>query len=142
MHEPEEFEDLGLVDFLQFIEIFRSINWKHEANQAEWAKKASPTVTVTNQSDGCTLWVSAAIADSFLDANVESNERFNAGEQEPRFSVGMENPPKISNVMALDPHGIGDEFGLTVFATDPIEECFKWFFQEDYRSLYESYRWV
>ena len=142
MHAPDEVEEIGPVSFPEFIEIFRSINWRHEANQTEWALKASPTVAVTNQNDGCTLWVSAMIAGSFIDVDAEPDERFKVDKYEPWYSVGMNNPPEISNIVALDPHAIGDNLGFTAFTTERIEECFEWFFEEDYQSLYEMFRWV
>lgn len=82
------------------------------------------------------------MAGSFVDENAEPDKRSKEHSYEPRFSVGMMDPPKTSNVTALDPHGIGDEFGFTAFATEPVEECFEWFFEEDYQSLFESYRWA
>ena len=51
-HEPNEVEDLGPIDFPDFMAILRSIDWRHEANQAEWAMKVSPTIAVKNQNDG------------------------------------------------------------------------------------------
>ena len=141
-HEPDEVEDLGLVKFSEFIMIFRSIDWRHEANQAEWALKASPTLAATNQNDGCSLWVSSMIAGSYIDVDAEPDERFKVDRYEPWYSVGMKNPPDISNVIALDPHDLGDEFGFTAFAMQSVEECFERFFDEDYRSLYELFRWV
>ena len=141
-HEPNEVEDLGPVKYPEFIDVLRSIDWRHEANQAEWAMKASPTVAITNQNDECTLWVSAILAGSFIDVDAEPDERFRVDRYEPWYSVGMKNPPEISNVIALDPHDLGDEFGFTAFAPERIEECFEWFFNEDYQSLYELFRWV
>lgn len=141
-HEPVEVEDLGPVRFSEFVALFRGIDWRHEANQTEWALKASPTVAVTNQNDGCTLWVSAMIAGSFIDVDAEPDERFRVDKYEPWYSVGMNNPPEISNIVALDPHAIGDNLGFTAFTTERIEECFEWFFEEDYQSLYEMFRWV
>ncbi len=141
-HEPDEFEELGQIEFPGFLELLRSTNWRHEANQAEWALKASPTLAVTNQEDGCTLWVSAMIAGSFIDVDAEPDERFRVDKHEPWYSVGMNNPPNISNIVALDPHAAGDSPGFTAFTTEPVEECFEWFFGEDYRSLYEAFRWV
>ena len=141
-HDPDEVEELGQVEYPRFVEILRSINWRYEANQAEWAMKASPTVAVTNQKDGCTLWVSAMIAGSFIDVDAEPDERFKVDKYEPWYSVGMNNAPEISNIVALDPHAIGANLGFTAFTTERIEECFEWFFEEDYQSLYEMFRWV
>ena len=135
-------EDLGPVEYSEFTSILRSIDWRHEANQAEWAMKASPTVAVTNQNDGCTLWVSSMIAGSYIDVDAEPDERFKVDKYEPWYSVGMKDPPKFSNITALDPHGIGDDLGFTAFGTERVEECFEWFFEEDYQSLYELFRWV
>ena len=141
-HETDEVEDLGQIDFPGFMTVFRNIDWRHEANQAEWAKGASPTVAVTNQNDGCTLWVSAIIAGSFIDVDAEPDERLRVDRYEPWYSVGMKDPPEFSNITALDPHGVGDELGFTAFVTERVEECFEWFFEEDYQSLYEMFRWV
>ena len=141
-HEPDEVEDLGPVKYPEFIDVFRSIDWRHEANQAEWAMKASPTIAVTNQNDGCTLWASAIIAGSFIDVDAEPDERLRVDRYEPWYSVGMKDAPEFSNVTALDAHGIGDELGFTAFVTERVEECFEWFFEEDYQSLYELFRWV
>ena len=140
--EPNELEDLGQVNYLEFINIFRSIDWHYEANQAEWAMKASPTLAVTNRSDGFTFWVSGVVAGSIIDVDAEPDERFRVDRHEPWYTVGMKNPPEIGNVTALDPHAIGDNLGFTAFATERIEECFEWFFEEDYQSLYEMFRWV
>ena len=141
-HEPDDVEDLGPVKYPEFINVFRSIDWRYEANQAEWAMKASPTIAVTNQNDGCTLWVSAIIAGSCIDVDAEPDERFKVDKYEPWYSVGMKDPPEFSNITVLDPHAIGDEFGFTAWATERVEECFEWFFEEDYQSLYQLYRWV
>lgn len=141
-HEPNEAEDLGPVNFPEFIIVFRSIDWRHEANQAKWAMKAWPTVEVTNQIDGCTLWMSALLADSPIDVDAAPNERFKIDNYEPWYSVGLQDPPKFSNVTRLDPFGVGDDFGFTASATERIEECFELFFEEDYQSLYESFHWV
>jgi len=141
-HEPDEVEDLGPVNFPEFITVFRSIDWRHEANQAEWAMKASPTVAVTNQNDGCTLWVSSMIAGSYIDVDAEPDERFKVDRYEPWYSVGMKDTPEFSNITNLDPHATGDRFGFTAWATDHVEECFELFFEEDYQTLYELYRWV
>lgn len=141
-HDPEEMEELGKIDYPKFVELLRNIDWRHEANQAEWAMKASPTLAVTNQKNKCMLWVSAAIAGSFIDVDAEPDERFKVDRYEPWYSLGMNNPPEISNIVALDPHAIGDNLGFTAFTTERIEECFEWFFEEDYQSLYEVFRWV
>lgn len=141
-HQPNEVDDLGPINFPEFIVVFRSIDWRHEANQAKWAMKASPTISVTNQNDGCTLWMYAILAGSCIDVDAEPDERFKVDRYEPWYSVGMDDPPKFSNVTALDPHSTGDEFGFTAFITERVEECFEWFFEEDYQSLYESFRWV
>lgn len=141
-HDPNEVEELGQVDYPKFIELLRSINWRHEAKQADWAMKASPTLAVTNQKNGCTFWASGVIAGSFIDVDAEPDERFRVDKYEPWYSVGMNNPPDISNIVALDPHTIGDDLGFTVFTTERIEEYFAWFFEEDYQSLYEAFRWV
>ncbi len=141
-HEPDDVEDLGPVNFPEFISIFRSIDWRHEANKAEWALKATPTVAVKNQNDGCTLWVSSMIAGSYIDVDAEPDERFKVDKYEPWYSVGMKDPPEYSNITTLDPNAIGDSFGITTAALEPVEECFEWFFEEDYQSLYELFRWV
>lgn len=135
-------ENLGSLRYPEFISVFRRIDWGHEVIQAEWAKKASPTLAVTNQNDGCALWVSAAIAGSYIDVDAEADERFKVDKYEPWYSVGMTDPPKFSNVTALDAHSIGNEIGFTAFSTGCIEECFELFFEEDYQSLYELFRWV
>ena len=141
-HDPDEVEELGQVEYPRFVELLRSINWRHEANQAEWAMKASPTLAVTNQGDGCTLWVSGVVAGSIIDVDAEPDERFKVDRYEPWYSVGMKNPPEIANVTALDPHAVGDKFGFTAWATERVEECFELFFEEDYQTLYELYRWL
>ena len=141
-HDLDAVEELGQVDYPRFVEFLRSINWRHEANQAEWAMKASPTLAVTNQGDGCTLWVSGVVAGSIIDVDAEPDEQIRVDKYEPWYCVGMKNPPEFANVTALDPHAIGDDLGFTGFATERIEECFEWFFEEDYQSLYELFRWV
>ena len=140
--ESDEVEELGSVNFQEFLVIYRSIDWRHEANQAEWAMKAAPTVAVTNQNDACTLWVSSMIAGSYIDVDAEPDERFRVDKYEPWYSVGMKDPPEYSNITTLDPNAIGDRFGITARATENVEECFELFFEEDYQSLYEILRWV
>ena len=58
------------------------------------------------------------------------------------YSVGMKNPPEIRNITALEPHAIGDDLGFTTASADRVKECFEWFFEGDYQSLYELFRWV
>lgn len=82
------------------------------------------------------------IVGSFFDVDTEPDERFKVDRYKPCYSVGMTDPPEFSNITALDAHGIGDEFGFSAFVAESVEECFEWFFEEDYQSLYESYRWV
>ena len=107
-----------------------------------WAKKASPTVAVMNQNDQCTFWVSSVRAGSVINVDCEPNEQLRIDANEPWFSVGLENAPDIANVVAIDRDSVGDVLGFTTASLDTVEECFEWFFEEDYQSLYELFRWV
>ena len=82
------------------------------------------------------------IAGSHIDVDAEPDERFKVDRYEPWYTVGMINPPDYSNVTALDTPGIGEDLGFTAFTTERVEECFGWFFEGDYKSLYELFRWI
>jgi hypothetical protein len=141
-HSFEESETIGFVNFEEFLDIFRRIDWRHEANQAEWANKASPNLAVTNQKDDCMLYVASRVTGYFIDVDADPDVRFRADKHAPAFSIGMKNPPGVSNIVALDVRGIDDDLGFFTFSPKPVEECFEWFFNEDYRSLYARFRWV
>ena len=88
------------------------------------------------------LYVASRIVGYYIDVEADPDERFRADKFAPAFSVGMRNPPDLPNVVALDIHGLGDDVGFFTFSPKPVEECFGWFFNEDYRSLFEKFRWV
>ena len=110
--------------------------------QSEWAIKASPTIAVPNQDDGCTFCVSGISAESFIDVDADPDEKCRLDAYEPWYSVRMENPPEIRNITALDPRGIGDDLSYTTASADYVKECFKRFFEGDHQSLHELFRWV
>ena len=139
---PDRLEHLGPIDYRTFVEIVRSIDWRREANQAEWLRKALPTIAVTNQDDHCTFWVYAVVAGSIIDVDCEPDEQLRTDASEPWFTTGLENAPDIPNVVSISKDSSDDNLGFTTASLDSVEECFEWFFEEDYESLYSLFRWV
>lgn len=140
-HDTEHVEDLGLIDLPGTLQLLRSIDWRQEVAQSEWAKKALPTLAVTNQHDDCTVWTSAWLPKELVDVKADPDPSFHVDPGEPWFSVGITNAPNMRNLVSLEPHGSGDSSEFTTFSIERAEECFRWFFESDYLSLYEIFRW-
>ena len=140
--DPDEYEDLGNIEYPSFREILRNIEWRREANQAKWASRALPSLAVRNRLNDSVMLVNAEIAESVVDLRSMPEGIPKGDPYEPWFFLGLSNLPDIRGVTALNARGGDEQPGFMTFALEPVEESFRWFFEDDYVSLYERFRWI
>ena len=131
--EVNELVAKGPVDFDGFVRKFREFDWSGEIIREYWNKKSTPSVGVTNQDNGSTMWTSAWDWHSLL--NPAGGP---AHTPALSFVVGLNNGPKPPDIYCRkeDRYLVDCEFRAE--SPQVVEDLFSLYFQECYDELYKE----
>ena len=140
-HAPDDFEDMGNVDVSSFLPVLRGVDWTREARQTEWARRASPSIAVTNEGDGCVLWISGWLPAPIVESDAPVEPLSTVDRREPWYTVGIRNAPALPGITRLTNRHDQGEASFVTFSISGVEEYFEWFFEQNYQALYRVFRW-
>lgn len=131
--ELDELVAKGRVDFDGFVREFRQFDWSGEIIREYWNNKSTPSIGVTNQGDGSTLWTSAW--DWLRLLNPAAGP---AHTPALSFIVGLNSGPKPPDIYCRKEDRNLADWQFTAESPQVIEHLFSLYFRERYNELFQQ----
>ena len=123
----------GPIDFDGFVREFREFDWSGEVIREYWSKKLTPSVAVTNKSDGSTLWTSAYDWHRLLNPSAGP-----AHTPAISFTIGLNNGPTPPDIYCRKEDRNVFDWQFNAGPPQAVEDLFSLYFRERYNELYQQ----
>jgi len=131
--ELDELAAKGPIDFDGFVREFREFDWSGEVIREYWNEKSTPSIGVTNQDNGSTLWTSAW--DWLRLLNPAAGP---AHTPALSFIIGLNNGPKPPDIYCRKEDRNLVDWQFTAESPQVVEDLFTLYFLERYNELYKQ----